>query len=377
MSAQHKVEELLAHADVKINGSRPWDIKVHEPQLYSRVLATGSLGFGEAYMDGWWDCDAIDQLIYRLISAHIDDKVSPWRLLPSIIAAKVMNKQSKARAFQVGEAHYNIGNDIFENMLDARMTYTCAYWKDLDRTNPDNLDKAQEQKLDLVCKKIGLKKGDHVLDIGCGWGSFMKFAAEKYGARCTGLTVSKEQVALGTKRCEGLPIEFRLEDYRDHKGSYDKVISLGMFEHVGNKNYRVYMEAVKRLLKPEGLFLLHTIGHNRKTSGVDPWIEKYIFPNGIIPQSSLVAAAFEGLFVMEDWHNFGADYDPTLMAWEHRFEKAWSELQKTGKYSERFHRMWRYYLLACAGAFRTRESIELWQLVLSPKGVPGGYTTVR
>lgn len=376
MSSQTKVEELLSHADIVINGTRPWDIKVHEPRLFDSVLASGNLGLGEAYMDGWWDCDSIDEFICKILSAHLDEKISPWRLLPHIVMAKVMNKQSKGRAFEVGEKHYNIGNDLFETMLDARMTYTCAYWKGLEHRT-ENLDAAQEQKLDLVCKKIGLKKGDHALDIGCGWGSFMKFAAEKYGARCTGLTVSKEQVALGQKRCAGLPIEFRLEDYREHQGSYDHVISLGMFEHVGNKNYRIYMEAVKRLLKPNGLFLLHTIGHNRKTSGVDPWIEKYIFPNGIIPQSSLVASAFEGLFIMEDWHNFGADYDPTLMAWADKFEKAWPELSKGGKYSERFHRMWRYYLLSCAGAFRARSSIELWQIVLSPKGIAGGYSAVR
>ncbi len=376
MSAQHKVEELLGLADVKINGDRPWDLKVHEPRLYERVLATGSLGFGEAYMDGWWDCDAVDQLIYHLIRAHIDEKVSPWRLLPHVLMAKIMNKQSKARAFEVGEKHYDIGNDLFEAMLDERMTYTCAYWKDLEHRT-ENLDKAQEQKLDLVCRKIGLKKGDHILDIGCGWGSFAKFAVEKYGARVTGINNSKEQEASIQKRLAGLPIEVKVMDYRSLTGSYDHVISLGMFEHVGDKNYRTYMEVVKRVLKPEGLFLLHTIGHNRQSSGVDPWIERYIFPNGIIPQSSRLANGFEGLFVMEDWHNFGADYDPTLMAWHDHFEKAWLELQKTGKYSPRFYRMWRYYLLACAGAFRTRESIELWQLVLSPKGVPGGYSAVR
>jgi len=376
MQAKQKVAELLALAGIQIDGTNPWDIKVHNDDLYSRVLSGGSLALGEAYMDGWWECDKLDEFFHRVISAHLDEKVSPISLLPHYLWGKLTNKQRKGKAFEVGEKHYDTGNDLFEAMLDARMTYTCAYWKGLDHS-PQNLDKAQEQKLDLVCKKIGLKKGDKVLDIGCGWGSFMKFAAEKYGAQMTGLTVSKEQVESVQKSCAGLPVEIRLEDYRDHKGSYDHIISLGMYEHVGSKNYRTYFEGARRMLKDDGFFLLHTIGHNRETSGVDPWIEKYIFPNGLIPQSSKTCKAFEGLFVMEDWHNFGADYDPTLMAWHDKFEIAWPQLKATGKYSDRFYRMWRYYLLACAGAFRARKSIELWQIVLSPHGVKGGYTAIR
>lgn len=360
---KQKVSELLALADVQINGSRPWDIQVHDERLYGRVLSAGGLGFGEAYMDGWWDSDSVDGLVFRLIHAKLENKVSRLSLLLPFLISKVQNRQSKSRAFEVGEKHYNIGNDLFENMLDKRMTYTCAYWKDLDWT-PENLDMAQEQKLDLVCRKIGLKKGDHILDIGCGWGSFAKFAVEKYGARVTGINNSTEQEASIQKRLTGLPIEVKVMDYRELTGSYDHVVSLGMFEHVGNKNYRTYFDVVNRVLKKDGFFLLHTIGHNRHTSGVDPWIEKYIFPNGIIPQSSKVCKAFEGIFVAEDWQNFGQHYDPTLLAWFDRFEKSWQTLKETGKYSGRFYRMWKYYLLACAGAFRSRN-IQLWQITFS------------
>lgn len=381
MTSKQKIAELLSLADVEIGGKNPWDIKVKNENFYSRVLSGGSLALGESYMDGWWDVEKLDEFFYRILAAGLDGKVYPLSMLPHYIWGKLVNKGKREKAFEIGEKHYDTGNDLFAAMLDLRLTYTCAYWKGLKRV-PENLDCAQEQKLDLVCRKIGLKKGDKVLDIGCGWGSFMKFAAEKYGAEVTGITVSKEQVEFGKKLCQGLPVEFKLEDYRDHRGSYDHIVSLGMFEHVGDKNYRIFFEKVRHLLKEDGLFLLHTIGHNRKTRGVDPWIERHIFPNGIIPQSSKVSEAFEGLFIMEDWHNFGADYDSTLLAWHDHFEKAWSQLSRTvgangrRNYSNRFYRMWRYYLLACAGAFRARN-IHLWQIVLSKNGVSGGYISIR
>lgn len=371
--ARGQIERLLEPTGIRLNGSQPYDIRVHDERLYRRVLTQGSLGFGEAYMDGWWESEHIDELVFRLTRSHVERRLVTPALVLAYLSSKVINKASPARAFEIGRRHYDIGNDLFESMLDKRMTYTCAYWKGLEYS-PQNLDRAQDQKLDLVCRKIGLKPGQTVLDIGGGWGSFAGYAAEKYGAKVTVITVSKEQVALGKKRLKGLPVRFELKDYRDATGSYDHVVSLGMFEHVGTKNYAVFMDVVGRVLKPEGLFLLHTIGHNRLSSGVDPWIEKYIFPGGIIPQSRKLAAAAEGRFVIEDWHNFGAHYDPTLMAWYHRFESAWPKLEKAG-YDERFHRMWRYYLLTCAGAFRARN-IQLWQLVLS-RGKRGGYESIR
>lgn len=278
------------------------------------------------------------------------------------------NPQRPSKAFEVGEKHYDIGNDLYEAMLDSRMTYTCGYWKDAH-----NLEEAQEAKLDLVCKKLGLKPGHRILDVGCGWGSFLKYASERYGVRGVGITVSKEQAALARERCKGLPIEIRLQDYRDTEGTYDHIASLGMFEHVGPKNYRAYFSKIKTLLKDGGLFLLHTIGSDI-TAPVDPWIEKYIFPNSQIPSLRQVADALEGLFIMEDWHNFGADYDTTLMAWFSRFDAHWEEFKH--RYDERFYRMWKYYLLVSAASFRARKN-QLWQIVLSPQGVPGGYTSIR
>jgi len=369
-SMNEQVTYLLKDTGITLNGPNPWDIQVHDERFYNRVLAQGSLGFGESYMDGWWDCERIDECLTRLFKGDIKNKLkNNWRFLPLILAARFLNLQGGNRAFEIGRAHYDLGNDLFEAMLDTRMVYSSGYWRDAK-----NLDEAQEAKLDLVCKKIGLTKGQRVLDIGCGWGSFAKFAAEKYGASVVGVTVSKEQLELAKKSCAGLEVEFRLQDYRELNEQFDHIISLGMFEHVGYKNYRSYMEVVQRCLKDSGLFLLHTIGSLESLITSDPWILKYIFPNSQLPSVKQIGAAAEGIFVMEDWHNFSADYDTTLMAWHKNFESAWPRLKE--KYDERFYRMWRFYLLVCAGTFRARQN-QLWQIVFSKKGVSGGYRSIR
>lgn len=361
---------LLEQAEMTLNGPNPWDPQVHNEAFYPRVLRQRSLGLGEAYMDGWWDCQQLDEFFHRLFCAQLDEQVQiSFRLALKLLPAVLLNAQSRRRAFEVGQKHYDIGNDLYERMLDGRLTYTCGYWRDAD-----TLDEAQTQKLDLVCRKLGLKQGQTVLDIGCGWGSFCRFAAENYGASALGVTVSKAQVALGRQRCRGLPVELRLQDYRALQGRFDHIVSLGMFEHVGYKNYRTFFEVAHRCLEDDGLLLLHTIGANEATTGTDPWIDRYIFPNSTIPTVAQVARAVEGLFVVEDWHNFGMDYDKTLMAWHANFARAWPQLRPT--YGERFGRMWRYFLLASAALFRSRKS-QLWQVVLSKRGVPGGYRAPR
>jgi cyclopropane-fatty-acyl-phospholipid synthase len=358
--------ELLLHADVEINGTRAQDIRMLASGVAERVLAFGNLGLGEAYMDGQWECDALDQLFTHVLRSKIDERISPTRLLSHVLKARLLNLQTTNRAWQVGEKHYDLGNEFYEAMLDRRMTYTCGYWSG----GASTLDDAQEAKLDLICKKLGLQPGMRVLDIGCGWGSFMSFAAERYGVHCVGVTISKEQARWGAQRYAHLPIEFRLQDYRELNEPFDRIASVGMFEHVGRKNFRTYMEVAHRCLNSEGLFLLHTIGKNRAETMPDPWIDKYIFPNGDLPAISQISEAAGGLFVTEDLHNFGADYDKTLMAWHANFEAAWPQFAM--QLGSRFYRMWRYYLLSCAGAFRSRE-IQLWQWVLSKSGVAGGY----
>ena len=366
---QHKAERLLAEADIQIDGDRPWDIQVHDPRLFARVFAHGSLGFGEAYMDGWWDAERLDELLTRVIGARLDrrmalpQKVARWAL------GHLVNLQSGRRAFKVGEEHYDRGNDLFERMLDKRLIYSCGYWKDAT-----TLDAAQEAKLDLACRKLGLEPGMKLLDIGCGWGGMAQYAAEKYGVSVVGITISKEQAEYGEKLCSDLPVEIRVEDYRKHEGEYDRIVSIGMFEHVGHRNYRTYFRHARRLLKPDGLFLLHAIHGNVSLTRTDPWIEKYIFPNGMIPSPRQVTRAIERLFVIEDLHNFGTDYDKTLMAWHDNFNQAWPELKEA--YGERFRRMWNFYLMASAASFRTRHD-QLFQILLSPNGYPGGLRVPR
>jgi cyclopropane-fatty-acyl-phospholipid synthase len=372
LNAPRVLRALADAAGFRFNGDEPWDIKVTDPRFYGRILMQGSLGFGEAYMDGWWECERLDQLLHRLLAVDADACIDRWmrlRSLGEVLRHALFNLQSNRRAFEVGERHYDIGNDVFATMLDSTMSYSCAYWQ-----RAATLEDAQRDKLDMICRKLDLRAGERLLDIGCGWGGLARFAAENYGVEVVGITVSKEQQKLARERCAGLPVSVELMDYRDLAGQFDKVVSVGMFEHVGPKNYRSYFSIVERLLKDEGLFLLHTIGNHVTTRKLDPWIDKYVFPNGRLPSSSEIASAIEGRFLIEDWHNFGADYDRTLMAWWENFERGWPALEET--YGQRFHRMWKYYLMSCAGFFRSRQG-QLWQLVLSKRARSGGYRSVR
>jgi cyclopropane-fatty-acyl-phospholipid synthase len=354
---RRKVESLLEPADVRINGSRPWDLRVRDERLYSRILADGTLGVGEAYMDGWWDSEALDELVCRAVVAGLEYKLNPWHLVGDVVIARMKNLQKPARAFQIGRQHYDLGNDLFEAMLDSRMIYSCGYWADAS-----TLDAAQTAKLDLVARKLMLEQDMRILDVGCGWGGAARYFAEAYGVEVVGITVSEQQLLLGQEIVAGLPVELCLQDYRELDGTFDRIYSIGMFEHVGHKNYRNYFDVVNRCLDDGGLFLLHTIGTNITRPGVDPWIARYIFPNGELPSARQITRATEGTLVLEDWHNFGPDYERTLKCWYENFEAAWPELR--GNYDERFHRAWRYYLLTSAGSFRARAN-QLWQMVFS------------
>jgi cyclopropane-fatty-acyl-phospholipid synthase len=370
LRSRRAVQRLLRDTDVTLDGPRPWDPRIHDERVFHRIFARGSLGLGESYMDGWWDCPRLDELFQRLYRAGLDRHIphSVPELVPELFAAaraRLWNLQRASRAGQVGRRHYDLGADLFRVMLDERQIYSCGYWRDAT-----TLDESQEAKLDLVFRKLQLKPGMRVLDIGCGWGGAARFAARRYQVEVVGITVSRDQVTVARERCRGLPVEIRLQDYRDLRGRFDRIFSLGMFEHVGARNYRHLMRIARARLAPEGLFLLHTIGGPHSVRSIDPWLDRYIFPNAMLPSMSQISVAIEGLFVMEDWHNFGADYDRTLLHWHENFEQGWPELAE--RYDERFHRMWRYYLLSCAGSFRARRN-QLWQIVLSPEGVTGGY----
>lgn len=367
--ARAVVEELLHLADVHPGGDCAWDIQVHDERFYARVLAHGSLGLGESYMDGWWDCPQLDEMVARLLRAGISGRARSWRRVWPAVLARLANLQRPSRAFEIGRRHYDIGNDLYRRMLDRRMIYSCGYWKEAT-----DLDQAQEAKLELTCRKLGLEPGMRLLDIGCGWGGTLRYAVERFGVTGVGITVSQEQATLGQQTCAGLPVEIRLQDYRELDERFDRILSIGMFEHVGVHNYRTYMQVVRRCLADDGVFLLHTIGRRESGRGTDRWLDRYIFPSSVLPSAQLICRAVEGLYVLEDWHAFGLDYDRTLMAWHARFESAWEELRE--RYDERFHRMWRFYLLTCAGAFRARSN-QLWQIVYSPRGLSVPYRAPR
>ncbi|SQC93052.1 Cyclopropane-fatty-acyl-phospholipid synthase [Cedecea neteri] len=335
--------EMLSRAGITLNGPNPFDIQVKNPDFFKRVLQEGSLGLGESYMDGWWECERLDIFFTKVLRAGLENQLPHhFKDTLRIAAARLVNLQSKKRAWIVGKEHYDLGNDLFSRMLDKHMQYSCGYWKDAT-----NLSDAQDAKLKMICEKLQLKPGMKLLDIGCGWGGLAEFAARHYGVSVFGVTISAEQQRMAQARCEGLDVTILLQDYRDLNEQFDRIVSVGMFEHVGPKNYATYFEVADRNLKPDGIFLLHTIGSKKTDNNVDPWINKYIFPNGCLPSVRQIADASEPHFVMEDWHNFGADYDKTLMAWYERFLAAWPEIE--GNYSERFKRMFSYYLNACAG----------------------------
>lgn len=366
-------DSILKEADIQINGTKPWDILIHNDHVYQRVLQQGSLGLGESYVDGWWDCSNLDQFFFKVFSAQLDKKIKlSWPIISSIIKAKLLNMQSRSRAFEVGQQHYDLSNELFQNMLDPLMNYSCAYWP-----HAQDLTQAQENKLNLICKKLYLQQGMNILDIGCGWGGFAYYAAKNYDVNVVGITISKEQAQFAAKYSKDYPVTILLQDYRDFAKNtanrFDRIVSIGMFEHVGYKNYKDFLKIAHSLLKEDGLFLLHTIGTNVSNITGDPWINKYIFPNGMLPSVAQIGNATEGLFVVEDWHNFGTDYDKTLLAWHANFINNWHNLKN--KYDTRFYRMWTYYLLMCAAQFRARN-IQLWQIVLS-NGKNSGYISVR
>jgi cyclopropane-fatty-acyl-phospholipid synthase len=373
-SLKQRAATLLEHAGIQLDGPAPTDMRVHDDHLYARVFAHGSLGLGESYMDGWWDADDLAGMFTRLLSSQLDMELKTLDTLIAHLKARYINMQRGDNAFEVAKAHYDLGNDLFRAMLGKRLVYSCGYWAEAS-----NLDDAQVAKLDLICRKLRLKPGQRVLDIGCGWGEALKYAAEHYGVHGVGVTISQEQAEYARQLCTGLPVDIRLQDYRDIDEPFDAIFSIGMFEHVGALNYRTYFEVARRCLRPDGpggsgLFLLHSIGSNSSPSRPDPWIERYIFPNSMIPAAGQVAEALQNLFVVEDWHNFGADYDLTLSAWRANFETAWPQLSE--HYDARFRRMWLFYLGVSTAVFRSRRN-QLWQITLSPHGVAGGYRVPR
>ncbi|KAF2073144.1 hypothetical protein CYY_005533 [Polysphondylium violaceum] len=364
------LDNLLKKAEIVLNGPNEWDPQIYNDAFYKRVMVEGSLGLGESYMDGWWDCKRLDIMFTKIFREGIE---LPKNLndIFRIAVYSVFNLQTKIGALKVAKEHYDLGNDLFEGMLDPNMQYSCGYWKDAK-----NLNEAQEAKLKLICDKLCMKPGMTLLDIGCGWGGLACYAAKNYGVSVTGITISKEQQIYAQERCKDLPVEIKLVDYRDPLNKkFDRVVSVGMLEHVGSRNYKIYFETARKNITDDGIFLVHTIGNRKPVTHTDAWIAKYIFPHGCLPSISGLASVFEDHFIVEDLHNIGQDYDPTLMAWYENFIAIYPSLDHN-IYNERFKRMWTFYLKACAGCFRSRD-LQLWQFVLTPKGYEGGLRVPR
>jgi cyclopropane-fatty-acyl-phospholipid synthase len=358
---ERTARELLALAGVEVNGGNPWDIQVRDSRFFPRVLDQGGLGLGESYMDRWWDCEQIDELICRILKADLSSRVGfSLKLVWPVVKSRFLNLQTRVGARKVAREHYDLGNDLFSAFLDPYKQYSCAYFND-----GESLEQAQINKMRLIARKLDLRPGDQVLDIGFGWGGLAKFLAQNYNCSVTGVNISGEQVDFARSFCADADVNALLLDYREIEGEFDKIVSVGMFEHVGAKNYRKFMQVASDSLKDEGIFLLHTIGRNESSQDCEPWISKYIFPNSMLPSVAQISEAAEGLFMLEDLHNLGPHYEKTLLAWRQNFQKEWPNLRD--RYGDRFKRMWEYYLLACAGAFRARD-IQLWQIVLTKYG---------
>lgn len=364
-SAEIFVRDLLAKAGVTVNGRQPWDLQVRDPRFYGRVLRDGSIGFGESFMEGWLDCERVDAMADRAYRAELTEQIEAKTALFEAFKARINPFGSRSRSFEIGEWHYDTGNDLFEIMLDKYMMYSCGYWQ-----RADTLEGAQRDKLELICRKLQLEPGQRVLDIGCGFGGFARYAAEHYGVSVTGITVSKRQAQLGTRLAAGLPVELLYVDYRDVDATFDRVVSIGMFEHVGRRHHREFFAACDRCLKPSGILLLHTVGY-LKEQPINPWYDKYIMPGVEFPTVANIIDSTGPNLALEDFHTWeGAHYDKTLMAWFERFHAGWDQLKH--HYDETFYRMWKLYLQGCAGGFRA-EKMRVWQLVFSKGGIPGGY----
>jgi cyclopropane-fatty-acyl-phospholipid synthase len=356
-NAEARVRDLLARAGVAVDGGRPWDIRVANPAFYRRALDGGSLAVGEAYADGWWEAERLDEFFHRVFKAGLHERLAPspwsgWRSL----AGRLFGRRGRTHAPEA------LGSDVFRAMLGRRMSGACAYWKDARA-----LDDADEAALELACRKLELKAGMSVLDMGSGWGAFARYAAERHGVSVVGVDISQERVQLARELCKGLPVALRVQDYEEVRGRFDRVVSLGLMEHAGAGSCRAVMAAAARCLKADGVALIHTAARNRAAGPRERWPAAGVLLEDGAPALSRLAAAAEGLFVIEDVHNLGTHYAPTLLAWHENLARRWPGL--SGRYGDRLYRTLTFGLLSTAGRFRARQG-QLYQIVMTRPGRP-------
>jgi cyclopropane-fatty-acyl-phospholipid synthase len=362
--AERIVRRAFDDAGVEIDGTRPHDVRVHDPSFYARLARNPAFQLGETYLDGLWDCDAIDELLDRLVRSGVagaHDHGGRFQLRSAW--ARVRNRQSRGRAGDVATAHYDLDPELYRRMLDDTMTYTCAYWRD----GAETLGDAQRNKLRMICDKLDLQPGEALLDIGCGFGGLAAYAAEHRGVSVVGVTNSVQHQQIAAARYAGrLPVEIMLLDYRrlpELGRRFDKIASIEMIEAVGPKNFPAYMKIAHDCLVPGGRFLVQSFISNESRQVCNEWFDRYIFPNGVSPSFGQLSVATAPNFgAPKDVHDLGAHYPPTLMAWDHNLRAAWPALSARRPCDERFRRMWHFYLRCLAGVFRA-EDLRLCQIV--------------
>jgi cyclopropane-fatty-acyl-phospholipid synthase len=377
--ARRIITGVLEQADIRVGGDRPWDLRIHHDRFFPRAMR-GSLGVGESYMDGDWDAGSLIEFFRKTMDAGL--QMHPLLRINRVakeVHARFRNLQTRRRSRAVAEEHYDLDHRMYAQFLGPWNQYTCCFF---DGT--DDLEEAELCKLEMICDKLEIESGDRVLDIGCGWGGFAKYAASTRGCSVVGISLSDEQIEYARDYTEGLPVEIHRMDYRDLPesplGTFDKVLICGMIEHVGYRNYRQLMKVVHTVLAQDGLFLLHTIGNRHNTAVVEPWIEKYIFRNSMAPSMQQLTRAAADLFVIEDWENYGHYYVPTLQAWHDNFNRNWDRIRALDgprPFDERFRRMWNFYLMSSRAAFEV-EDLHLWHLVMTRYGSGRGvYDRVK
>mmetsp|Transcript_2643 Transcript_2643/g.5371 ORF Transcript_2643/g.5371 Transcript_2643/m.5371 type:complete len:414 (+) Transcript_2643:74-1315(+) len=375
---QPHIAEALARYIVKVGGisdSLYDHVEFHDPTAWYDIITQGNLGVAESYMHGKIKVDPLPFFLTLLNGTALGTRRkegSDYMVffmdminLPTALAGRLFNQQTRERSTRVTKQHYDAGNDLYERMLGPSMSYTCAYWR-----NATTLDEAQTNKFDLIRRKLELQDGMKVADLGMGWGTAAAYMHKHGRVEVTGVSLSEEQVKWAQANLAKTGLKFVWEDYRDHcenpanVGTYDRVYSIGMLEHVGFKNHATLFKCIKRLLKPDGLAVVHTIGEPDFLPNSDPFLDKYIFPGAVIPALSSVSAAIENDFILEDFQNFGYDYAKTLAVWAVNSEAFFRD--NPTAYTPEFQRMWDYYLKMCEALFELRIN-QLWHFVLSPR----------
>ncbi len=354
------VERALRRADVRIDGDRPHDIRVLDPRFYGDVLRRGSLGFGECYVRRWWDADDVEELAFRLIRSGVYSLSSAVPGLPRDLRDMFANQQTRRLATRVADEHYSMGNDVFFAFLGGVRNYSCGIFD-----GDADLDAAQTRKLAKISSLLDLRPGERLLDVGGGWGELSRHAAAAHGCEVTHVNLSDEQIRHASALCTDLSVRVEKRDWRDVEGRFDKIAVIAMLTHVGPKNYRRFMQRMHDRLEPGGLMLIETVGTRHAAVRCEAWLDKYIFPGGVVPTRRQILGAADGLFDETRFESSGEHYVQTLRCWQENFERNWTDL--SSRYDEERRRIFNYFFQSIGGAFRAGY-VDHWHILLRRTG---------